>query len=86
MKGARSNPAPFSLMGQSMRSIIFAFLFVLFGTYLSLRLSLAERWPGDNETYVIFPQSAPWIYYLFRPLAYVDGYLTGMRFHLGPHE
>ena len=53
--------------------------------YAVLRVSQAERWEGDGQIYVIFPASAPWLYYLYRPVAYVDGSLTGMRFHIGPH-
>ena len=32
------------------------------------------------------PTSATWTYYLFRPLTRIDGAITGMRFHIGPHQ
>ena len=37
--------------------------------YAVLRVSQAERWEGDGQIYVIFPASAPWLYYLYRPVA-----------------
>jgi hypothetical protein len=53
-------------------------------SYLFVRLSYSEVWEADNRTYVLFPNSA--VYYLYRPIAYVDGAVTGMRFHIGPHR
>ncbi len=35
---------------------------------------------------MIFPETAPALYYAFRPLVYLDGMLTGQRFHIGPHR
>jgi hypothetical protein len=35
----------------------------------------------------MFPDgSGRLLYYLWRPLTYVDGAMTGMRFHIGPHR
>jgi len=54
--------------------------------YLVFRSSSVEVWPRDGQAYVIVPAEAPWLHYVFRPLMYADGALTGMRFHIGPHR
>lgn len=46
----------------------------------------AEVWANDGQTYVIFPEDVPALYYAYRPLSYLDGAFTGMRFHIGPHR
>jgi hypothetical protein len=53
--------------------------------YLAFRMMQQEVWAGDGKTYVIFPDGTQVLYYLWRPLMYLDGALTGMAFHLGPH-
>ena len=58
---------------------------VYMGTYIWLRKSCVERWDRDGHNYVMFPQSHL-VYYVYRPLTYVDAHLTGMRFHIGPHH
>ncbi|MGE0772871.1 MAG: hypothetical protein AB7K37_14240 [Cyclobacteriaceae bacterium] len=55
-------------------------------TYLAFRSRHIEKWDQDGHRYVIFPRDSLWIYYLYRPLTYLDGQLTGMRFHIGPHH
>ena len=40
----------------------------------------------DGHDYVIFPANPIFLYYFYRPAALVDGALTGMRFHIGPHR
>ena len=55
-------------------------------SYGVFRSSSVEVWPRDGHAYVIVPSEAPWLYYVFRPLMYADGALTGMRFHIGPHR
>jgi hypothetical protein len=57
------------------------------GSYVAFRQTNQEVWPKDNQTYVIFPAGAVGhaLYYVWRPLSYADGALTGMRFHIGPH-
>jgi hypothetical protein len=52
--------------------------------YLVLRQTSIQVWERDNQAYVIFPGSA--LYYLWRPLTYIDGAVTGMQFHIGPHQ
>lgn len=54
--------------------------------YLFLRATSVQRWERDGRDYVIFPKDPLLIYYFYRPLALVDGAVTGMRFHIGPHE
>ncbi|MEX3008412.1 hypothetical protein [Hoeflea sp. TYP-13] len=54
--------------------------------YIVLRIANAEVWDQDGNTYVIFPNDPIALYYAYRPLTYVDGALTGMRFHIGPHQ
>lgn len=53
-------------------------------SYLAVRSKYAETWERDGNSYVLYPSSA--VYYLHRPLMYIDGPLTGMRFHIGPHQ
>jgi len=61
--------------------------FVLYiGSYLAYRASHIEVWERNEQPYVIFPVNSPVVYYVYRPLTYLDEVLTGMRFHLGPHQ
>ncbi len=63
-------------------------LFVLYaGSYLAFRATHVEVWEKDQKSYVIFPEGAGMaLYYLWRPLAYIDGAATGIGFHIGPHR
>jgi hypothetical protein len=54
-------------------------------SYAWFRSSRIERWERNGHEYVIFPRSTA-IYYFYRPLTYFDARLTGMRFHIGPHQ
>ncbi|MCX8038648.1 MAG: hypothetical protein N3D11_16665 [Candidatus Sumerlaeia bacterium] len=54
--------------------------------YIAFRLTHTQVWERDGNAYIIFPKDMPVVYYVFRPLSYVDGALTGMRFHIGPHR
>jgi hypothetical protein len=61
-------------------------LLLYVGTYVWFRQTSAEVWERDKQAYVIFPAGyGGALYYLWRPLSYADGALTGMRFHIGPH-
>lgn len=53
-------------------------------TYLAYRSTHTEVWSRDGKPYVIFGSSLS--YYFFRPASYLDGALTGMSFHIGPHR
>ena len=67
-------------------SIALAVLLVAYlGSYVCFRVMHVERWQRDGRDYVIFPESSA-VYYLYRPLTYLDAQLTGMRFHIGPHR
>lgn len=64
-----------------------AVLFIYAGSYLMFRQSNIEVWDRDKRAYVIFPTGAgSALYYAWRPLSYIDGAITGMRFHIGPHR
>lgn len=54
--------------------------------YLGIRFSGMQRSPQDGQMYVIFPESPILVYYLYRPLSWLDARLTGQKFHIGPHR
>jgi hypothetical protein len=61
-------------------------MFFIYGAgYIWFRNSNIQVWAQDGHSYVIFPANRTFVYYLYRPLTYVDGFLTSMRFHIGPH-
>ncbi len=66
--------------------IIALFLVIYPGSYWHFRNSHVQIWDHDKKPYVIFPAKHPLIYRIYRPLTYVDGFITGMHFHLGPHR
>lgn len=53
--------------------------------YISYRNAHVQLWEADHHVYVIYPAGNTLAYRIHRPLMYIDGALTGMRFHLGPH-
>lgn len=55
-------------------------------SYLLFRSTNVETLDKDGNPYVIFPKGQIWVYYLYRPLTYVNSKLTSMRFHIGSHE
>lgn len=61
-------------------------LVVYVGSYLIFRSSHIQVWERNQQAYVIFPQDNLVWFYFYRPLTYIDGALTGMRFHIGPHQ
>ena len=63
-----------------------AFALVYLASYGWFRASHTERWEEDGKVYVIYSEGNPAIYYFYRPLSYLDGTVTGMRFHIGPHR
>lgn len=70
--------------------ILFIFVAVIFWLYVLsytwFRQSHTEIWERDGRAYVIFPTDKIYLYYLYRPLSYIDGKLTGIGFHIGPHQ
>ena len=53
-------------------------------SYLVVRQTYQEVWEKDKQTYLLFPENKI-LYYLYRPLVYIDGKLTAMQFHIGQH-
>ncbi|HEY5895813.1 MAG TPA: hypothetical protein VIT91_21545 [Chthoniobacterales bacterium] len=48
--------------------------------YLIVRATLVHTWQRDGQSYVIFPEWPRSLYYVYRPMADLDGKITGMRF------
>ena len=55
-------------------------------SYIWFRQTRAEVWEKDGNAYVIFPEDKVYLYYLYRLLSYVDGAVTGMKFHIRQHR
>lgn len=72
-------------MGQRLIRYAFTFAVIYVVGYLLFRVMQQEVWAGDGKIYVIFPEGTLVLYYLWRPLMYLDGALTGMAFHIGSH-
>jgi len=71
----------------SLKVLLTIVLVAYLGGYLVFRQTNIETWESDKQAYVIFPEGyGRALYYLWRPLSYLDGSLTGMRFHIGPHR
>ncbi len=68
-----------------MKRFLLAILVLYALGYAVFRSVNAEVWAEDGNAYVIYPENPLAVYYLFRPLSYLDGYVTGMRSHIGPH-
>ena len=69
-------------------NLMLLLLVIYVGSYTVFRQTNQEVWTRDKQTYVIFPSGAVGqaLYYVWRPLSYLDGALTGIRFHVGPHR
>lgn len=61
------------------------FLLLYVVGYFGLRFSGMQKSEKDGQMYVIFPESPILVYYLYRPLSWLDARLTGQKFHIGPH-
>ncbi len=71
------------------RNILISVIVVVllyFFSYIWIRQTRTEIWEKDGSAYVIFPADRIYLYYFYRPLSYVDGTITGMRFHIGQHQ
>jgi len=55
-------------------------------SYALFRQTHIQVWNKNGKPYVIFPKGNRVIYYFFKPLSFIDGAVTGMGFHIGPHE
>ncbi|WP_136660141.1 hypothetical protein [Nitratireductor sp. XY-223] len=69
-----------------MKRILVVLVAIYIIGYLTLRIMNSEVWDEDGRTYVIYPEGAIALYYVFRPAAYVDDLLTGTGAHIGPHQ
>lgn len=69
-----------------MKRILLVILLIYVAGYAALRVTRAEVWEQDGQSYVIFPENMIVLYYAFRPLSYLDAMLTGMGAHIGPHQ
>jgi hypothetical protein len=71
------------------RAVLISLLIILLlyvSTYAWIRQTHVEVWEKDQNAYVIFPEDKVYLYYLYRPLSYLDNLITGMRFHIGQHR
>ena len=75
------------MMGRLAKSMLLL-LAIYTSSYVAFRQANQEVWAKDQHTYVIFSAGAigQALYYLWRPLSYLDSALTGIRFHVGPHR
>ncbi len=64
---------------------VIVLLSLYFLGYIWLRQTHSEIWEKDGRTYVIFPENKV-LYYIFRPISYIDGKITGIDFHIGQHR
>lgn len=69
-----------------MNRVVFGVFALYLIGYALIRIMSAEVWDKDGHTYVIFPESPKVIYYVYRPLSYLDEAVTGVRAHIGPHH
>jgi hypothetical protein len=67
-------------------ALVFTFVSLYTLSYIWLRQTHTEIWEKDGRAYVIFPEDKIFLYYIFRPISYLDGKLTGIGFHIGPHR
>jgi hypothetical protein len=73
-------------MSRAVRLII-VILLLYVSSYVAFRQTHIEVWERDRQAYVIFPDRiGVALYYLWRPLSYVDGATTKIGFHIGPHQ
>lgn len=67
--------------------IILATILIYAGSYVAFRQTHIEVRSSDQRAFVIFPEGkGMFFYYLWRPLCMLDGWATGMNFHIGPHR
>ncbi len=64
---------------------VIVLLSLYFLGYIWLRQTHSEIWEKDGKAYVIFPENKV-LYYIFRPISYIDGKITGIDFHIGQHR
>ncbi len=73
-------------MKRNILILIVVIILLYFFSYIWIRQTRTEIWEKDDNAYVIFPADRVYLYYFYRPLSYIDGALTGMKFHIGQHQ
>jgi len=71
-------------MRKAQWTVVAIFGLAYLSAYLIYRKVNTEIWSVDKRSYVIYGSKVS--YYCFRPISYLDSKLTGMRFHIGPHQ
>jgi hypothetical protein len=71
-----------------MRKFWIILLILYVGGYYAFRQAFTETWDKDKASYVMFPKGPVGLglYYLWRPLSYLDQRMTGTGAHIGPHQ
>ncbi len=71
-----------------MKKLLFVLLVAWTSSFAYFRNANTEVWVKDKQSYVIYPATpvGQGLYYLWRPLSYVDKELTGRGSHIGPHR
>ncbi len=70
--------------------VIILLLMGTFTTYLIsytiFRFNHFEVWKANKKLYIIFPEDNMVLYYLYRPLSYIDSKFNHVGIHIGPHN
>lgn len=67
--------------------VILVAILIYVSSYLVYRQIHTEVWAKNGQAYVIFSAGpGRFLYYLWRPLSYVDASATGVGAHIGPHQ
>ncbi|MBX7210084.1 MAG: hypothetical protein K1X78_17330 [Verrucomicrobiaceae bacterium] len=70
---------------KALSKILLVLVIVYVTSYIVLRSRWTHKWDKDGQSYMHFPVSPGWVYYLYRPVCIADEKISGMRFHIGPH-
>ena len=54
-------------------------------SYTIFRFNHFEFREQDKQLYIIFPEDKPVLYYLYRPLSYIDAKMNNTGVHIGQH-
>lgn len=68
-----------------MKKIFLILVLLYIASYVWFRSSYNTAHESNQKKYIIFPKNKV-LYYLYRPLEYLDARLTGAQFHIGPHQ
>ncbi len=71
-----------------MKKLLIALIILYASSYSYFRAANAQEWAKDKQTYVIYPATPAGqaLYYLWRPLSYLDKAVTGRGTHIGQHR